>query len=89
MWNPSTCRTGKYLDVNTCTCKERFFDKLVLTCECGIVKTLGTVSTNFIDKKITYEKDHCLVYTILLSILCLFLLDVISINCCTTTQNPG
>ena len=64
MWNPCTCGIGEYLDINTCILKEHIFDKLVLTCECEIVKILGTVSTNLIDKKITYEKDHCFLHTI-------------------------
>ena len=63
--------------------------KLVLTCECGIVKTLGTVSTNFIDKKITNGKDHCLLHAILSVILCFFCYYSVSLIVVTTIQNTG
>ena len=39
-------------------------------------------STNSSDKKVKYEMDHDIFQTFLLAISCLFILIIISINCC-------
>ena len=41
---------------------------------------LNTTETSLADKKVTYEKNNCLIYTISLVIKCLLLLVVISIS---------
>ena len=63
-------------------------DNLLITCN-EIVdmsqnapgNVLWTVSINFVNKKETCKMDYCILSTILLGIMCLFLLVVIAINC--------
>ena len=56
LWNPSTCdcecnkasKIYEYLDIKTCSCKNRLIGKLVLACEDEI---LSTTETHLIIKK--------------------------------------
>ena len=50
---------------------------MVLVCE---VEILNITETSLFDKKVTIEKNNCLIYTISLVII-LLLLDAISISC--------
>ena len=68
-----TCKTDKYFDIKNCSCK-----KYLNSCEDEIVNTTQVTvkylncTTSFVDKKVTYEKNDCLIHTILLIIICLF-----------------
>ena len=68
-----TCKIDKYFDIKNSSCK-----KYLNACEDEILnKTQTTVkylncTTSFVDKKVTYEKNDCLIHTILLIIICLF-----------------
>ena len=82
MWNTSNCRCecnkacemGEYLDIKNSSCEKRLFGKLVLACEDEI---LNANETSLDDKKVTYEKNNCLIYTISVVVV----LVVISISC--------
>ena len=73
MQNPSTfdcecdkaCKIDKYLDIQNSSCKKCPFCKLVITCE---DETLNTTETSHFNKKVTCEKNCCLIYTISLVI---------------------
>ena len=80
-------KIGEYLDIKNFSRKKRLFVKLVLACTDEMlntneiaVKDLSCV-TSIVDKKVTYEKNNCLIYTISLVIICLFLLVIITISC--------
>ena len=70
MQNPSTfdcecdkvCKIDKYLDIQNSSCKNVYF---VITCE---DETLNTTEISHFDKKVTCEKNSCLIYTISLVI---------------------
>ena len=72
-----SCNVGEYLDYGNCKCRKRPINKLVLECEYEILNTTDTILIT--DKKVT-SKNNCLVYIILLTIMCLILLAVISIS---------
>ena len=57
--------------------KKRVIGKLVLKCKDGI---LNTTETSLNDKKVSCEKNNCLIDTISLAIICLLLLVVIFIS---------
>ena len=86
MWNSSTydcecnksCKIDKYLDTKTCSCEKRLFGKLVSACE---DEKLSTTETSLDDKKVTCEKNNCLIHTISLLIVCLILTVANSISC--------
>ena len=73
IWNPSKCdcecdkawKISEYLRSNYCSCKKYLFGKLVLACEDEI---LTATETSIVDKKVTYKKNNCFIYTILLVI---------------------
>ena len=71
------CKINEYLDIKNCSRKKRLFGKLVLACE---DKMLNTTESSFDDKKVTFLKNNCLIYTISLVNICLLLLVVISIS---------
>ena len=85
--NPSTCgydcdkacKISEYLDIKNWSCKKHVLDKLVLACEYDILNT--TKVTSVVYKEVTYEKNNCIIRTILLVILCFLLLNVIFISC--------
>ena len=58
--------------------KKSLVGKLVLACE---YETLKTTESLHDDKKVTREKYNCLINTVLLLIICLFILAVISVSC--------
>ena len=80
MWNLSTCdsecnnacKIDEYIDIKNCSWKKRLFGKLA--CETGIPNTIET-SAN--DKKVTYETNNCLFYTVLLVNIFLWLVLVV------------
>ena len=86
MWNSSTCDCGsnktckifEYLDIKNFSGEKYLFDKLGLTCGDEI---LNTTKASLNRKKVTCEKNNCLILTISLVIICLLLLVVISISC--------
>ena len=61
----------EYLDIESWLCKKCLFAKLILTCEDEI---LNIMETSFVDKRVTCEKDNCLIYTVSWIIICLLLL---------------
>ena len=86
IWNRSirececdkSCDIGKYLDYANCKFRKRLIDKLVLECEDDILNANPLNTTNTIS--IT-GKNNCLIYIILLIIMCLILLAIISFSC--------
>ena len=60
-WNPITsccecdkaCKIGKYQESKNCSCKKRFFGKLVSARE---DEMLNTTETSVVDKKVTHGK---------------------------------
>ena len=54
-------------------------DKLVFECEDKVFNTTDTISIT--DRKVTC-KNNCLIYIILLAIMCLILETFVSISCC-------
>ena len=86
LWNPSTCdcecdkayKICAYLDIENCSCKNRLFEKIVLTCKDEI---LNSTKTLIVHKKVTNLKSYCFIHNISLVIMCLLALVVISINC--------
>ena len=87
IWNPSicecvfdkSCNAREYLDFENCKYRKELIDKLVLECEDEILNAIPLNITNTIS--IT-EKNKCLIYIILLTIMCLISLAIVSINCC-------
>ena len=69
---------GEYSDYEKCKCRKKLIDKLALECEGEILNTTDTILIT--DKKVTC-KNNCLIYSILLIILCLILLATASISC--------
>ena len=84
IWNHSICEcdksfdVGEYLDYENCKCRKRLFDKLVLKCEDEILDTTDTISITYVKETC---KNNCLIYIILLKIMCLILLAIVSISC--------
>ena len=60
MWNPRTCywecntacKIDKNLDITSCSCEKRLFDKIVLPCEDEISNT----TESCLDEKVACEK---------------------------------
>lgn len=63
-------KTGKYLDINNCSCEKCLFRKLVLTYEGEI---LNSTETSLVDQKVTCEKNDYLISTISLVMISLLL----------------
>ena len=86
MWDPSTCdcecnkpcKIDYYLDIEHCLCKKHLIGKLVLECEDEI---LNTSEASLEDKKVTCEKNNCLIYTISLVIIVFLSLVFICVSC--------
>ena len=91
IWNPSTCEcecdkscdVEKYLDYENCKCRKTLTDKLASECEDKILYATDTISIT--NKKVTC-KNNCLIYIILLIIMCLILLTIVSISCYYCTR---
>ena len=85
MWNPSTydcacnkaCKIDKHLDIKNCSCEKRLIGKLVLACEDEI---LNTTEDSLDNKKVTCEKNNCIIHKISLVIIYFLLLVVISVS---------
>ena len=79
-----SCDVGEYLDYPNCKCRKRLIVKLVLECEDDILNVipLNTVDTIWITDKNVTCTNNCLIYIILLTIMCLILLAIVSICCC-------
>ena len=69
----SAYKIDKCLDIENCSWEKFLFSKLVLACE-------DEIKTSHDDKKVTCEKNSCLIRTILSIIIWLFLLIVISVS---------
>ena len=86
IWNPKVCdckcgkvcKINKYLNIKNCSCKKCPFLKLVLACEDEI---LNATDTSFKHKKVTREKNNCLIHTNSFAIISLLLLVIICISC--------
>ena len=80
----SSCDDDYMLDASTCgcelneACEKRLFGKLVFPCEDEI---LNATETSLFNKKVAYEKNCCLIYTISLVLYVFLFLVVISISC--------
>ena len=85
MWNSSTCececnkacKIDEYLDIKNCSLEKHLISKLVLEFEDEV---LNPTETSLDHKKVTYEKNNCLIYKILLDLQDDML--VIIISCC-------
>ena len=85
MWNFDTfdCECNKsfkideYLGAKNWSCEKLLICKLLLECQDEILHISGTL---FNDRKVEYRKSNCLLYTILLVIICLLLLVVTCIS---------
>ena len=91
IWNPAICECecdkscdiGEYLDYENCKCRKKLIDKLVLEREDEIFNAIPLNATDTIsitDKKGTC-KNNCLIYIVLLIIMCLILLAIVFIGC--------
>ena len=86
IWNPSTCECeydkscdiGEYLNYENFKCWKILIDKLVLQCE---DESLNTIPLNATDTVSTANKNYCLIYIILLTIMYLILLAIVSVSC--------
>ena len=54
------CKVDENLDIENCSCEKHLFDKLVITCEDGILNT----SETSLDNKIAICKNNFLIHTI-------------------------
>ena len=72
------CKFDEHLNTKNCSCIKRLFGKLVFAYEDEI---LNATQTLLVDKKITCDKNNCLIHTVSLVIICLYLWVVISVSC--------
>ena len=63
--------------MKNCSCEKRLIVKLVLECE---NEMLNRTYTSVDDNKEACEKDNCFIHTILLLIICFWLLVVVSVT---------
>ena len=73
MWNRNTCN---------CECnKGSKIDKSFEKNNFFVLTMLNTTETSLVEEKVTCKKNNCLIYTIPLVNIYLFLLAVVSISC--------
>ena len=78
IWNPTmwdrewnkACKTTEHLNIGNCSREERLLDKLVLICEDEIL----IITETSLNKKVTCERNYCLIHTISLATICTLLL---------------